>query len=140
MDIFISTHDRQDVFQLPVLPSQIVLNTSSNEIIYDTVQQGEINLPGLEKLSTMSWECHFPIDARSYSKNNDMFGWDYYEKLKSWKNERMPIRVVVTDTPINELFTISALNPAIGTGNGDVYYAITLTGFKFLELEKENRS
>ena len=139
VDIFVSTHDRQEVFKIPVLPPQIVLNTSSGEVIYETIAQGEINLPGLEKLNSMSWESHFPIDERSYSKNSEMFGWDYYNKLKQWQRDRMPIRIVVTDTPINELFTISSLNPAIGTGSGDVYYAITLTGFKFLELEKKNK-
>ena len=136
VNIHILTMDRSDQIQLPVVPPEIAMEYESEHIVYNTIRQGEINLLGLEKLTHLTIESFFPISERPYSRNKDMFGWEYVEKLRQWQKDRIPVRVIFTDTPINELMSISKIIPRLTTGNGDVYYTLELVGFKEIKLEE----
>ena len=136
VNIYILTMDRSDQIQLPVVPPQIAMEYESEHIVYNTIRQGEINLLGLEKLTRLTIESFFPISERPYSRNKDMFGWAYVDKLRQWQKDRIPVRVIFTDTPINELMSISKITPSVRTGNGDVYYTLELVGFKEIKLEE----
>lgn len=135
IEMFLSTHDRSEVVKIPVIPSEIMLSSGSNNISYETIKLGEINLIGLPRLDTVTFESHFPIDEVVYSKNNDIRGWEYVEIINRWRKERIPCRLIISDTPINLLCTIEEFISGIRYGVGDVYYSLTLKEFKFIDLK-----
>ena len=47
----------------------------------------------------------------------------------------MPIRLIMSNTPINMLVTIENFEPGLQDGSGDVYYSLALSEFKEIILE-----
>lgn len=63
MDIFLSVNNREEVIQLPIVPSEIKIPSPENHEKMDTISQGEIMLIGSDGLK------EFTIDAFFLLKN-----------------------------------------------------------------------
>ncbi len=59
-----------------------------------------------------------------------------YECIKlllKWKESGRPIRVIVTETPINYAMAIESLSYSEVDGTGDVYFTLELKEYKFIK-------
>ncbi|MEK5330255.1 hypothetical protein [Lysinibacillus sp. FSL W8-0992] len=135
MDIFLSTMDRKQIIQLPIVPSDFKIPSPVNNEVFTTINQGDIKLLGRRGLKSITIDSFFPSKAYSFSRNNKYFGWEYYEIIEGWIDKRMPIRLIMSNTPINILMTIESFEAGLQDGSGDVYYSLALSEFKEIILE-----
>lgn len=138
MDIFISVNNREQVIKLPILPKEFKIQSNMNNQSYDTISIGEIKLIGLSSLKSISLSSFFPNQEYSFIRDKTYKSWDYVEMIEDWKERRIPIRLIVTDTPINMACTIESFEYGEQDGSGDVYYTLSLSEFKFIKLEKRS--
>lgn len=134
MDIFLSINNREQVLQLPIVPLEVKIATAMNNQKYETIALGEINQIGLAALSSLAIDSFFPARAYPFSRDTTYFGWEYVEIIEAWKTRRIPIRLVISDTPINMACTIDRFEYGIQDGSKDVYYTLELTEFKFVKV------
>jgi len=129
MDIFLSVNNREEVIQLPVLPSEFTVSKARNNEVFETVSQGEINLIGKEKLKSISWSCFLPMKDYPFLRDKSYNAFGYLYKLDTWYNQQLPMRLIITDTPINMACTIDDFQYTIGR-DGDMKYSISLSEVK----------
>ena len=134
MDIYLSVNNRAEVFMLPVVPPSFKVLKPQTANTFETVSRGELLLIGQSKLKGISFSSFFPIQGHNYSflRNRDMWGWDYVDKLDSWIEQKLPIRLIITDTPINIAVAISNFEYEIKS-DGDLMYTLELSEFNLLE-------
>ena len=131
MDIYLSVNNREQVICLPVLPAEFTVSKPFSNEVFETVTQGELNLIGKAKLKSISWSSFFP--SRDYpflrDKSNTAFGYAYL--LDTWYSQKLPMRLIITETPINMACTIEDFSYTIKK-DGDMYYNITLSEVKLI--------
>lgn len=137
MDIFLSINNREQVIQLPIVPSSFQISSTNNHEVYKTVNQGDLNLVGDKGLETVTLSSFFPKQHYSFSRNTDYVGWEYVSLIESWIDRKVPIRLLITNTPINMPVLINNFDYGVQDGTGDIYYSLTLTRFKFINLEQK---
>ena len=64
MDIFLSTKDRKQVIQLPIVPAELKIQDTVNNETFTTVNQGDIKLLGLRGLKSISFDSFFFHDTQ----------------------------------------------------------------------------
>ncbi|MCM3411459.1 hypothetical protein [Metabacillus litoralis] len=137
MDIFLSINKRESVIKLPVIPSDFKIASPQNNNKLETISYGELNLIGLRGLKSLTISSFFPKKDYPFLKDRTYKGWEYVNIIESWKERRVPVRLIITDTPINIDMTIEDFEYGPQDGSGDVYYDLSLTEFRYLSsLEK----
>ena len=125
MDIILSVNNREEVLVLPVLPPEFTVSNPQANETFETVTQGQLKLIGKTSLKSISWSSFFP--ARDYpflrDRSNTAFGYLYI--LDTWINKKLPIRLVITETPINMACCVDDFSYTIKK-DGDMNYSITL--------------
>jgi len=134
LDIFLSINNREQVIKLPVVPSEFKVSTGMNNQVYETISQGEIKLIGLPTLSSITIESFFPARDYPFARDQSYTGWEYAGIIEAWKERRVPIRIVITETPINMAVTIERFEYGVRDGSKDVYYTLELSEFNFINL------
>ncbi|QEK11699.1 hypothetical protein FQB35_04595 [Crassaminicella thermophila] len=138
MDIFLSINNRQKIIKLPVLPKEFKVQSGMKNEAYDTISQGEIKLIGMPTLKAISLQSFFPMKDYPFLRDRTYTGWEYVEMIESWKERREPIRIIITDTPINMPCTIESFDYGLQDGSGDIYYTLSLSEFKFINLDQRS--
>ena len=136
MDIFISVNNREQVIKLPVLPKEFKIQSGMKNENYDTISIGEIKLIGMPKLKSISFNSFFPAQDYPFLRDKTHKAWEYVNMIEEWKSRRVPIRLIITDTPINMACSIENFEYGEQDGSRDVYYTLALEEFKFIQLEK----
>lgn len=136
MDIFLSINNREQVIKLPVVPPSFEIQSPNNNETYNTVSQGDIKLIGLRGLESISISSFFPVKDYPFLRDRTYKGWEYVNIIKKWIDRRLPIRLVITDTPINMPCSIESFQYGVKDGSGDIYYTLALAEFKFINLEQ----
>ncbi|RKD26681.1 hypothetical protein BEP19_15855 [Ammoniphilus oxalaticus] len=135
MDIFLSINNREQVIQLPVVPSEFRIPNPQNHETFTTINQGDIRLIGKRGLQTITIDSFFPSKDYPFLRSRQYWGWEYVDIIQSWIDREVPIRLIITNTPINMAVTIDDFEYGPRDGSGDVYYTLPLTEFKFIELK-----
>lgn len=133
MDIYLSINNRAEVIKLPVVPEEFTIQSPFNNDTLNTIKQGDIKLIGLRGLKTLSFQSFFPSKNYSFLRDKTYKGWQYVEKIEAWRDKRIPVRLIITDTPINMLITIDSFDYGVKTGK-DIYYTLSLSEFKPISL------
>lgn len=134
MDIFLSINNREQVIQLPIVPSDFKIQSPMSNETYETISQGDIKLIGQRGLKSITIESFFPKNHYSFSRNRSYSGWEYVNTIESWIDRRVPIRLIITDTPINLAMVIESFEYGVQDGTGDIYYTLELEEFPFIRL------
>lgn len=137
MDIFLSVNNREEVIQLPIVPPEFKISSPVNNETFTTINQGDIKLFGERGLKSISIATFFPVKEYPFSRNKTMFGWEYVEMIESWRDRKLRVRFIVTNTPINLVFTIDDFEYGPQDGSGDIYYTLTLSEFPMIQLQKK---
>ncbi|MBN7773166.1 hypothetical protein [Clostridium aminobutyricum] len=132
MEIILSINNREKVIHLPVLPSEVMIQSPEQNETYQTIGLGEVNLIGNKGLKSLSFSSFFPEKAVSYSKSNEMFGWEYVNELENLRDRKLPFRLVITETPINMPVTIDTFEYGLRAGTNYIQYSLELKEFRFM--------
>ena len=131
MDIYLSVNNRAEVLRLPVLPPEFTVSKSRNNEVFETVSQGQLNLIGTHALKKISLSSFFPSLHYPYLRHRIDTAFGYLYTIDTWYERKLPIRLIITDTPINMAVTIDDFTYTIGK-DGDMKYSITLSEAKLI--------
>ena len=134
MDIYLSVNNRADILKIPVLPPSFTISKPQSLTAFETVSQGELQLIGSPKLKSISISSFFPVRDYPYLRDTSMKGWEYVYKIDTWIEQKLPIRLIITDTPINMAVAVKDFKYTIKT-DGDLWYTLELEEFNLLGWE-----
>lgn len=134
MDIFLSINNREQVIQLPVVPVEFKIPSPEKHEVFDSINQGEIKLIGPDGLKNFTIQSFFPAKDYPFARDNTYKGWEYVEVIESWRKRKLPMRIIITETPINMAFVIDDFEYGPQDGTGDIYYSLSLSEFEFIRL------
>lgn len=137
MDIFLSVNNREEIIQLPIVPSEFKINSPVNNETFTTINQGDIKLLGERGLKDLTINSFFPKRPYSFSRAKDYERWQYVEMIESWIERKLRVRLVVTGSPVNMVTAIDNFEYGVQDGSGDIYYSLSLSEFKDIKLQKK---
>lgn len=129
MEIFLSTNNREQVLQLPVLPAEFTVTKPQKNEVFETVTQGELKLIGTPGLKGITINSFFPVRDYPFLKDRTYKGFEYVYYIDKWIEAKHPIRLIITETPINMVCCVDDFSYTIKK-DGDLYYSLALTQFK----------
>jgi hypothetical protein len=132
--VYLSINNREEIIKLPVVPKFSIPSPVNNKV-FNTISQGDIKLIGLRGLKSITLQSFFPSKDYPFLRDRTYKGWEYVEIIESWIDRRLPIRLIISDTPINMACTIEEFEYSIEDGSGDINYTLTLSEFKFIQLQ-----
>lgn len=135
MDIFLSINHREQVIQLPIIPSEFKIPSPVNNEKFTTVNQGDLQAIGLRGLRTLTINSFFPSKDYPFLRSRAYMGWEYIEMIENWIDRRLPIRLIITNTPINMLVAIDSFEYGPQDGSGDINYTLSLSQFREIILK-----
>lgn len=143
MEIYITQLDNGTTISLSMLPEQIQMAAETRFTTYDIMHLGEVRLPLGEKLKTFSWQGILPGEGRK----NDPYLQDHWrspkqiqEILSLWRVTGAKLRLLITETPINEDVYLAGYQMTYAGGYGDYAYQIQLISAKELGVKPQRLS
>lgn len=149
MNITITDIKGELLYILPHVPAEIEHGGESNNETMETLS-GPIRIIGEEGLRQVSWTAILPVfKSYSWQKIGSLAnGYDYVKFFETMKKNRLPIRLVITDsmfkTLINSLMSIDSFTYKKDKAR-DYTYSISLTEYpedkwEFLNDQLKNKS
>jgi hypothetical protein len=131
MDIYLSVNNREQVICLPVLPAEFTVTKPQSNEIFETITQGQLKLIGTPALKGILIESFFPARDYPFLKDRSYKGFEYVYIIDKWVEAKLPIRLIITDTPINMVCCVDDFSYTIKK-DGDLYYSLTLGEVKLI--------
>jgi len=131
LDIYLSVNNRAEVLKLPVVPKEFTVSKPQKNEVFETVTQGELRLIGTPGLKSITISSFFPIREYPFLRDNTYKGFEYVYIIDTWILQKLPIRLIITDTPINMAVSVENFEYTIGQ-DGDLKYSLVLGEFKIL--------
>ena len=113
------------MLKLPVVPKEFTVSKPQANEVFETVSGRELRLIGTPKLKSISWSSFFPRNEYPFLRDTTYKGFGYPYIIDTWISKKLPIRLVITDTPINMAVAVESFEYSIGS-SGDLEYSITL--------------
>jgi len=113
MKVSFASQDRKIFIELPIVPKDIMWGNGMNNQTFETIQHGEINLPGTRQLISFSISSFFP--KNDTVKKRYKFATSYIEgesivyQFQKWRDGRVPVRCVITSKAGRSLLNILVL-------------------------------
>ena len=137
MEIYLGTDN--DKIRFPIVPSSIGVNRSNNIDTQSVLKLGEVPIFNGTSLKTIEFESFFPNQEYSFCDYTGfMKPYEFSEKIQSWMYEGEPVRIIVTDTPINMQCLIQQFDTVEQDGTRDLYYTLSLLEYRPIEVPKIN--
>lgn len=138
MEMWLSWKNRTESHQLPVLPPEFEVEVESQNTVVSIHELGEINLIGNSGLQRIKIESFFPNHDYSFVTTQQRHDpYVYVESINRWRKTKMPIRLVITNTPFNIALAIDRFSVKEQDGSGDVYYVLELSEYVFTGTKKK---
>lgn len=121
----------EERLRLPVLPSEVVMGSTSNNKKVDINAVGEVMLLGNEDLRTLSISSFFPNQDYYFNEYSDVEDpWVTVRRILKWKASKEPIRVIITSTLLNHEMGIEDFEYGVRDGSGDVHFSLSLKDYR----------
>lgn len=134
MDIYLSVNNRAEVLKIPVLPPKFTIEKPQGTEVFETADGSQLLLLGSEELKGITIESFFPVRDYPYLRDRSMKGWEYVYMIDRWRQQKLPIRLIITDTPINMVVGIPNFPYSIKS-DGDLWYSMECKQFNLLGYE-----
>lgn len=113
MQLSFASQDRKLFIQIPIIPENLTWGHGMNNQTFETIQHGEINLPGTRQLISFTVDSFFPNNngKETYYK----FAKSYYTgeglvyQFQKWRDDNEPVRCVITSKAGRALLNILVL-------------------------------
>lgn len=113
MKVSFASQDRKIFIEVPIIPDDITWGTGMNNQTFETIQHGEINLPGTRQLIAFSLSSFFPNNeskAKYYKFTKSKYSSEgLVWQFEKWRDSRVPIRCVITSKAGRSLLNILVL-------------------------------
>lgn len=137
MDFWLSYNNMAEKLQLPVNPSNFTVKTGNKNTVVDIQDLGELNLIGRAKLAEIQLSSFFPARYAPYCAYKTIPSpYDAVALIEKWRKSSRPIRLIITDTPINMAFTIEDFEHGEKGGTREVSYTLSLREYRFIQLKQ----
>lgn len=142
VDIYLSVNNNEEMIHIPVTPPEITVTSEQGTETFETAGYGTIRIIGSRNLSGISWESFFPVHDYPFLRDTSLKGQEYADKINSWRDRKLPVRLVITSSgfanlDINMACAITQLNGAVGS-NGDYNYTVQLDEVDLLNYTLNN--
>ena len=129
-------------FTLPVTPWEYTVTSGQMNKVVSITQVGEALVFSNPKLRTLRVSCFFPSLDHEYPfvVGDEKEPSACIELLTKWKESKKPVRVVISDSPVNMSMAIMNLEYSERDGTRDVYYSLELTEYKELTIKNANEN
>lgn len=131
MDIFLSVNNREQVLQLPVLPAEFTITKPQKNDTFETISQGDLKLIGVPGLKGITINSFFPVRNYPFLRDRSYKGFEYVYIIDKWIEAKYPIRLIITETPINMVCSVDDFSYTIKK-DGDLYFSLVLSQFKLV--------
>ena len=140
MEIWLSHRNNAEKHQLPVLPPSYEVETASLNTIVNINELGNILLLGNRDLKKISIESFFPNQDYPFVTTQQRHDpYTYVESIERWRDSKKPIRLIITDTPINLALGIESFTYGERDGSGDVYYSLEMSEYRFTNVKEQSK-
>lgn len=127
-DIILTDLETKRKFQFPSLPEKINVVTETSYAIYNILDYGEVQIPNGTAPDRVSWEGTFYGEARkdmSFLIRKWVSPSTAYKTLYQFKKNHTPLKLAITNTPVNIDVTIASFECDFSGGFGDYAYSIS---------------
>lgn len=136
MEIWLSWQNNKERLRLPVLPPSFDVSVGNANTRVNVNEVGDINLIGKSGLKKISIETFFPAQEYYFCEYAGFpKPYDCVDMIEGWRLSGKPIRLIITETPINLALAIENFSYGERDGTGDVYFTLDLAEYKFLETK-----
>lgn len=127
-------------FIVPVTPRNYEVKTAQDNETIDILDFGEAMLFGNAKLKRLSFSCFFPHPKHNYPfvVGDIKTPNEWVELLTKWKEAKKPIRVIITDSPVNLMMGLKEFTYREQDGSRDIYYKVSFIEYKELNTPSAN--
>lgn len=112
-------------YELPVNPTEISVTQDSKDKTIDLLNIGEVNVVGNRGLIKVTLSTFLPDESSHFYKGTPPE--TIIQAVKKAKNGKKTVRLIITGTDVNTLFTVSSMNETYKEGQGDIYIAWVFT-------------
>lgn len=117
---------------LPVTPVKYEVGNEQDNKTVDITQIGEVLLFGNSKLKTLSFEGFLPEKKYPFIVGDNRKPIEIINLIEKWKLSKKPVRVIISDGPINLMMGIQSFPYKKQENTGDMYYTLTFKEHKDL--------
>lgn len=132
--IELSVNNRQEVIELPINPATVEFTEKQLNQVITLLNTGEVNLKGERGLKYTKLSSFFPSEKSPFYHYADRIPSKYISLLEEWKTSKAVVRVIITDMRINLAMLIDELDYSMREGDEDIYYTITLSEYRTLNV------
>lgn len=132
--IELSTGNRNEVIELPVNPASVEFTEKQLNQTITLLNIGEANLKGERGLKYTKLSGFFPSEQSPFFKYAKEKPEKYVTMLLEWKTKKEVVRVIISDMKINLAMLIDDLAYSMREGDGDIYYTISLSEYRTLNV------
>ena len=133
MDIYLSVNNREQVIRLPVIPSTFTIVKPHSNEVFETADHGQLKKIGKAGLKSITIESFFPVRDYPFLRDRTYKGFEYVYIIDKWVEAKLPIRLIITDTPINMVTCVDNFEYSIKS-DGDLYYNLALSEVKLVNV------
>ena len=125
---------------IPVTPAKYQLGSGQKNKVVDITRVGEAVIFGMPKARTLTFSSFFPALVHEYPFTVDASKSpaelvEYFTKVKE---SRQPVRVIITDSPVNLMMGLMSFDYYEKDGTRDIYYRLAFTEYKDLNIPAAN--
>ncbi|MGB9903039.1 MAG: LysM peptidoglycan-binding domain-containing protein [Desulfotomaculales bacterium] len=137
MDFWLSFNNFAEKLQLPINPGEFRIRLGNKNTVVDIQGLGELNLIGGERLAEIQLSSFFPANWAPYCAYQDIpQPYDAVALIEKWRRSGRPVRLIITETPVNMACAIEEFEYGERGGTRDVSYALTLREYRFIKIQK----
>lgn len=129
-------------FTFPVTPIKFDVQTSQNNKTVDIIDFGEAMLFGNPGLIRLKFSTFFPRTDHAYPfvVGDQKDALECVDLVIKWKEAKKPVRLIITDSPINHMFGIKDFDYDSRDCSKDIYFTLSLIEYKDLNTPPANNN
>jgi len=116
-----------DKLMFPVIPPSFEVGSGTLNKTVNVEQLGEVTFLAKSPPKTLKVSSFFPSQEYSFASYKDSpEPYESIELINNFKENMKPVRFIITETPINSLFSIENFSYLEQDGTRDVYFTLDL--------------
>lgn len=136
MEFWLSFNNFAEKLQLPVPPAEFSMTTGNLNETINITNLGDINQIGGEALAEIEISSFFPVRPAPYATPSIPDPYQAVEQIEKWRKSGWPIRLIITETPVNLACAISSFVWGERGGSRDVDYSLKLKEYRFIQVKQ----
>lgn len=129
VDIYIKEAEGGRELRIPWLPDTVTCHSNGTRFVsYEILEVGDVEVPSGSNLTTFSWSSYFPGEGHKdlpFLRGTWQDPRRIQTILSEWREYGIPLRLIVTGTPINHDVYLEDYSVDYESGYGDYKYEIT---------------